>query len=169
MPINNTHYQMIIIYAITIMFFVASDKKAHKNIFLILGLLGQILLVSLTLDIYHSRLMWTSYHLYALMYVLFVLSNSCLDIYIYLSNKHNFEGFIHTYIPSMFIDFLYTNISTVSTIGCGDITPATTTTRLLYSYKMVFAIFMIVFLLTYISSSSIGRIRPNTVKPLVER
>lgn len=159
MPINKTHYKMVIMYATTIMMFVALNKKEYKDIFLILGLLGQVLLVSLTLDIYHSRFMWTSYHLYALIYVLFVLSNSCLDINLYLSNKHNFNGFIHTYIPSMFIDFLYTNISIVSTIGCGEITPATTSTRLFYSYKMIVAIFMIVFLFTYIS---IGRIRSNT-------
>lgn len=157
------HNRLVLVYTIIIMACVISKIKS-KNVFLIMGIIGQILLVHLSLDIYRTSLKWVSIHIYALMYVLFVLSNSCLDMYFYLDDEKNFNGFIHKDIGRMFIDFVYVNISTISTIGYGDITPATTMTRVLYCYKMVVAIFMIVFIISYISFM---RVRSKTVKPLL--
>jgi hypothetical protein len=48
----------------------------------------------------------------------------------------------------MFVDFVYVNFSTVSTMGYNDITPATTLVRGYSSYKIAVAVFMIVFVVS---------------------
>lgn len=123
-------------------------QKFLKYKFLGLGLFGQVLLLNMSFHIYRSKYIWSSFNMYAMMYVLYIFSFSCLDIYFFLNNHHNFKGFLHhENITKLFIDFVYVNISTISTIG-GDITPKSTSTRLYVSYKIAIAIFMIVFVVS---------------------
>lgn len=133
-------------YFLATLVIVGTNRNKHD--FLWLGLLGQLLLAHLAVDIYLSKQIWASFHTYALMYVLYVLSFSCIDVYFHLHDKDNFGGKIHKEHEQMFLDFVYVNISTISTIGYGDIVPLTTATRSYFCYKIVIAIFMIVFLVS---------------------
>lgn len=142
---------LIIVYLVVVIILLKYTKKPNdkfKNYFLALGLIGQILLFYLSYNIYKSQYIWYSFYMYALMYVLYIVSFTCIDVYLYLDNPHSFIGKIHKDIGSMFVDFVYINFSTVSTMGYGDITPSTTLVRGYSSYKIAVAIFMIVFLVS---------------------
>lgn len=140
---------LVIVYFLLLMLIL---QTKNKNFFLWLGVLGQLLLVQLSLQIYKSKHVWTSLNLYALMYVLFVLSFSCLDIYFYLSDPLHFTGTIHDQNSgTLLIDFINVNMSVVSTMGLNNILPSSTSTRAYFSYKIMFAIFMIVFVVSDIT------------------
>ena len=140
------HKFLVGCYFLATCMIVATNRNKHD--FLWLGLLGQLLLAHLSVDIYLSKQIWASFHTYALMYVLYVLSFSCIDVYFYLHDQDNFAGKIHKQHEQMFIDFVYVNISTISTIGYGDLVPLTTKTRAYFCYKILIAIFMTVFLVS---------------------
>lgn len=151
---NKTYYILVFLYLLAmavLMFYSSKTTKYTKYEFLLLGLVGQSLLYAISYHIYKSQQMWASFYLYAIMYVLYVLSFTSIDIYFYLENAMNFTGKIFRSINRMFIDFIYLNFSTVSTMGIGDISPNTTTTRAYSSYKIGVAIFMIVFLISDIT------------------
>jgi len=148
---RKAHNVLVILYLVAVIVLLNYTKKPidkFKYYFLFLGLFGQVLLFYLSYHIYKSQHIWYSFYMYALMYVLYILSFTCIDIYFYLDNHRNFIGKIHKDIGSMFVDFVYINFSTVSTMGYGDITPATTLTRGYSSYKIAVAVFMIVFLVS---------------------
>lgn len=145
---SNKITTLVIVY-ILITFFLVNLKKISKYNFLWLGVIGQYLLLNMSFHIYKSKYIWSSFHMYALMYVMYVLSFTCIDLYFYLDDPHHFQGFLHSnHRGSLFVDFVYVNISTISTIGYGDITPKSTASRLYFCYKIVIAIFMIVFLVS---------------------
>lgn len=142
-------YNLLIILYVLIVFVLITMKKISKYNFLLWGVIGQILLFNMSIHIYRSKHIWTSFNMYALMYVLYIFSFTCIDIFFFLDNPHHFKGTIHHENNlKMFIDFFYVNISTISTIGYGDITASSTETRLYFSYKIAIAIFMIVFLVS---------------------
>jgi hypothetical protein len=127
-------------------------NKSTKYGFLMLGLIGQALLFHISYQIYRSQQIWYSFTMYALLYVVFIFSFTSMDMFLYLENPMNFVGRIEKEnIHKMFVDFVYINFSTVSTMGYSDITPGTTMTRGYSSYKIATAIFMIVFLVSDIN------------------
>lgn len=139
---------LVVLYFILTILLVAMAKKPAKQTkyyFLSLGLVGQVLLFNLSFHIYKSEHVWYSFYMYALMYVLYILSFTNLDIFFHLENPKSFVGKIHKDIYSMFVDFVYVNFSTISTMG-SDITPLSTLARAYSSYKIATAIMMIVFL-----------------------
>lgn len=139
-------YNIIVLaYTIATIMLLKSD---NRYLFLSMGILGQFLMVHLSHYIYKSNKMWSSFHMYALVYILYVLSFTCIDIFIYMDNPHNFSGYIHENRYKMFVDFTHVNMSIVSTIGYSDIIPKTTISRSYSSYKIMIAIFMIVFLVS---------------------
>lgn len=151
---TKTYYILVVLYLLAtavLMFYSSKTTKYTKYEFLLVGLVGQVMLYAISYHIYKSQQMWSSVYLYAVMYVLYILSFTSIDIYFYLENAMNFTGKIFRAIHRMFIDFLYLNFSTVSTMGIGDISPNTTTTRAYSSYKIAVAIFMIVFLVSDIT------------------
>lgn len=137
----------VAVVAYAIMVAVLVLMGARKEWFLGVGLLGQVALLYLSVRIYHSKRIWGSFRLYALVCVLFVLSFSCIDAFFYKDEPGSFRGVLH-HDNRSFVDFVYLNMSTISTIGYGDITPAATTTRAYACYKMVLVTFMIVFLVS---------------------
>lgn len=145
------HLVMIITYFLIVMLLLGFAKKPTRPVkygFLVLGLIGQVLLFYISYYIYKSGQIWYAFYMYALMYILYILSFTSTDIYLYLNDHSNFTGKIYKNIHRMFADFVYVNFCTVSTMGCNDISPATTTTRLYSSYKIAMSIFMIVFLVS---------------------
>ena len=148
---RKTHHVLVILYFIATMILMTYTTKPTKYEFLLLGIVGQVLLFFISYHIYKSQQLWSSFYMYALIYILYILSFTCIDIYFYLTNSLNFTGKIFKTIHRMFVDFVYVNFSTVSTMGYSDITPGTTTTRAYSSYKIATAIFMIVFLITDIT------------------
>lgn len=137
---------------IYILFLFMILRTQNKNLFLLMGLFGQILLINLSVNIYKSKHVWTSLNMYALMYVLFVLSFSCLDVYFYLSDPLHFTGTIHDENSgTLLIDFINVNMSVISTMGLNNILPSSTMTRAYFSYKIMIAIFMIVFVVSDIT------------------
>lgn len=154
MLFHKTHHVLVFCYVIAILLLVAYTKKTTTTTrykFLILGLIGQVLLFCLSYHIYKSQQIWYSFTLYALIYVLFVLSFTSIDMFLYLGNSMNFTGKIYKDVRKMFVDFVYINFCTVSTMGYSDISPSTTIARSYTSYKIVIAIFMIVFLISDIN------------------
>lgn len=151
---QKTHPILVILYLIGTMLLLSYTKKptnSTKYEFLFLGLIGQILLFHISYHIYKSQQIWYSFSMYALMYVLFILSFTNIDMYLYLDNSLNFTGRIFKNIQKMFLDFVYVNFSTVSTMGYSDIMPTTTMSRSYSSYKIAVSIFMIVFLISDIN------------------
>lgn len=119
----------------------------QKEWFLGVGLLGQAALIYMSVRIYQSKRIWGSFYLYALVCVLFIMSFSCIDTYFYLEDPESYNG-IHKDHWRSFVDLVYLNTSTISTIGYGDVVPRTTTTRAFACYKMSVVVFMIVFLVS---------------------
>jgi len=151
---HRTHHVLVFCYVMATLLLIAYTKKPStttKYEFLLLGLIGQVLLFHLSYHIYKSQQIWYSFTLYALIYVLFILSFTSIDMYLYLENSMNFTGKIYKDVHKMFVDFVYVNFCTVSTMGYSDITPTTTTTRSYTCYKIAIAIFMIVFLISDIN------------------
>lgn len=145
---DKRHTLLVGVYVMTNLLLVGTNRDKYD--FLLLGVLGQILLMVLCIDVYLSKKVWQSFHTYGLMYLLYVLSFSCMDVFFYLHDPTNFSGKIHSQHKQMFIDFVYVNISTISTIGYGDITASSTLARSYFCYKMVMAIFIITFMINII-------------------
>lgn len=151
---RKTHHVLLVCYIIATLLLLSYTKKPSeltKYEFLLLGMIGQALLFHISYHIYKSQQIWYSFYMYALIYILYILSFTSIDMYLYLENSMNFTGRIYKDVHKMFIDFVYVNFCTVSTMGYSDITPNTTTTRSYSSYKIAIAIFMIVFLISDIN------------------
>lgn len=149
-----THHVLVVCYVIATMLLLGYTKEPSKTTkyeFLVLGLMGQVLLFHISYKIYKSQQIWHSFTMYALIYVLYILSFTSTDMYLYMENSMNFTGRIYKDVHKMFVDFVYVNFCTVSTMGYSDITPSTTVTRFYSSYKIAIAIFMIVFLISDIN------------------
>lgn len=146
-----TYEAVVLAYAVLVLCVVPWECAP---VFFLMGVIGQLLLYNMSFYIFRSRRLWSSVRIYALMYLLFVLSFTCLDMHIYLGNSDHFVGTLHDDPIPLFMDFVYFNISTVSTIGYGDITPMTTLARSYMCYKIAIVIFMIVFLVSDITTAS---------------
>lgn len=143
---NSYHAPLVVCYVVAILLVMTTTRSPYGP--LVLGLWGQAMLAQFAYHIYRSHNMWSSFQMYAVMYVLFVLSFSCIDMFFYKDSPHHYEGTIHSSTGPMLVDFVHLNMSIVSTIGYSDIVPKTTSTRAYSSYKMMVAIFMIVFLVS---------------------
>lgn len=128
---------------------IMASAGVSKGWFLGVGLVGQAALLYLSLRIYQSKRIWGSFHLYALLCVLFVLSFSCVDMFFLLGDPGSFTGIVRKDDHwGSFVDLAYLNTATISTIGYGDVVPRTTITRAVACYKMSIVVFMIVFLVS---------------------
>lgn len=132
------------------------NKLNLHNLFLFVGMIGQIFIIIVAYDICISKYLKESVSLYVSMYIIFLLSFSFIDIYFYLLSKDHYYGKLvsDNNIYRMFVDFFYFNISTISTISYGDISAKTTSCKLYYSYKVMMVIFMGTFLLNDIIAKS---------------
>jgi hypothetical protein len=145
---RDTQWVLVYVLTIVIVMITMMEHPSLKYDFGGLGLLGQVLLFRLSASIYRSKSVGSSFHMYALMYILYIFSFTCMDLSFYLDDPSHFEGsFNPDKLWKLFIDFVYVNISTISTIG-GNITPRSTATRFYFSYKIAIAIFMIVFVVS---------------------
>lgn len=136
---------------ILIMMLTKDPSRNRKYVFLLLGLMGQLLFFYISYHIYMSKQIWYSVYMYVLIYLVYLLSFTSIDIFFYLDDHKNFSGKIYTDISAMYVDFVYVNFSTVSTMGYSDITPQTTATRAYSCYKIAIAIFIIIFLVSDIN------------------
>lgn len=144
---HRTHSVLVACYVAATLFLLFFTQQN----FLLLGLLGQVLLFHLSYHIYRSQQIWYSFSLYALIYVVYILSFTNIDMHLSLQNPRNFTGKANRDIRKRFVDFTHVNFSTVSTMGYSDIAPYTTAARSYSSYKIAVAIFMIVFLVSDIN------------------
>lgn len=149
---RKTHQLLVVSYVVAILLMLLfSSPKPASVWFLLLGLVGQALLFHVSYYIYKSQQIWYSFYLYVWIYVLYILSFTCMDIYLYLEDPVNFSGRVDKDIRKMFVDFVYLNFCTVSTMGYSDILPHSTLSRSYSSYKIAIAIFVIIFLVSDIN------------------
>lgn len=148
---NIMNYKLItFLYFLLTSVFLSTNYK-NKNFFLWMGVLGQCILFSLSRYILSLEYVHGTFHLSAnlCLYLLFLMSFSHIDIYFYLDDKENYIGIINEkYTYKMFLEFIYVNLSIVSTIGYSDIMPKNTITRTYFSYKLTIVVYMIVFLVS---------------------
>lgn len=127
------------------------DMVRYRNIFFIMGFWGQILLILVSYGIYVTQRIRESIYMYISIYAVFLISFSFLDMSLYVSNKNHFSNRIAEDdvddVYTFFVDFVYYNISTVSTISYGDLLVKSFECKIYTIYKVMIVIFICTFLL----------------------